>query len=260
MTIEKERDRLIENIHKRLLFVEEVLNQPLSERQLEQFNLYVNLLLDYNKRINLTAITDPNEVIVRHFEDSLTCLKVTGDLNGVRLIDVGSGAGFPGVPLKIACPELDLTLVDSVTKKIEFLRSLATLLELTNIDIINRRVEQLGQDPDHRCQYDWAVARGVASLPIVAEYLLPLVKNKGKILAMKGEGVMGEYEDSLKAIRILGGGDGAIKEVQIKTNTTVDNSVTSQTLIHYLVVIEKVKNTPDKYPRRVGVPSKRPLV
>jgi 16S rRNA (guanine527-N7)-methyltransferase len=190
----------------------------------------------------------------------LTCLRVTGDLNGVRLIDIGSGAGFPGVPVRIVCPELDLTLVDSVAKKVEFLRSLARLLELTNVDIINGRAEQLGQDPDHRSQYDWAVARGVASLPIVAEYLLPLVKIKGKMLAMKGEGVESEYKDSLKAIRILGGGEGAIKEVQLKMNTAVDNSVGSQALNHYLVMIEKVKETPDKYPRRVGVPSKRPLV
>ena len=260
MTIDGERDRLIGKIQEQLLFVEEILNRSLSERQLKQFNLYLNLLLDYNKRINLTAITDPNGVIVRHFEDSLTCLRVTGDLNGVRLIDIGSGAGFPGVPLRIACPELDLTLVDSTTKKVDFLRSLARLLELTNVDIIKRRVEQLGQDPDHRSQYDWAVARGVASLPILAEYLLPLVKNKGKMLAMKGESVEAEYEDSSKAIRILGGGEGAIKEVQLKISTVADLSVGSQTLIHYLVVIEKVKDTPDKYPRRVGVPSKRPLV
>ncbi len=260
MTTDRERDGLIEEIHKRLLFVEEILNRPLSEWQLKQFNLYCDLLLDHNKRINLTTIADSNGVIVRHFEDSLTCLKVTGDLNGVRLIDIGSGAGFPGVPLMIACPEIDLTLVDSVAKKIEFLRSLVGLLELNNIDIINLRAEQLGQDPDHRCQYDWAVARGVATLPILAEYLLPLVKKKGKMLAMKGEGVEEEYVDSLGAIRTLGGGEGAIKEVQLKLNTVPDFSAGSVTLIHCLVVIEKVKDTPDKYPRRVGVPSKRPLV
>jgi 16S rRNA (guanine527-N7)-methyltransferase len=260
LTFDRERGGLIEEIHERLLFVEEILNRPLSEVQLKQFNLYCNLLLEYNKRINLTAVTDPNAIIVRHFEDSLTCLKVTGDLNGVRIIDIGSGAGFPGVPLRIACPELDLTLVDSVTKKIEFLTSLARSLELTNVDIINRRAEQLGHDPDHRSQYDWAAARGVSSLPIVAEYLLPLVKNKGKMLAMKGKGVEREYADSLKAIRILGGGEADIKEVQLIMNTAVDNSVGSHVLTHYLVMIEKVKDTPDKYPRRVGVPSKRPLV
>ena len=259
MTFERKRDGLIQEIREQLLFVEEILNRPLSVWQLKQFKLYYNLLLDNNKRFNLTNITDRNGVLVRHFEDSLTCLRVTGDLNGARLIDIGSGAGFPGVPLRIACPELLLTLADSVTKKIEFLRSLARLLKLTNVDIINERAEKLGQDPVYRSQYDWAVARGVASLPILAEYLLPLVKKKGKILAMKGEGVEEEYEDSLIAIRILGGGEGFIKEVQLKLNTAVDSSLGSQSLTHYLVMIEKVKDTPDKYPRRVGVPSKRPL-
>ena len=259
MTIEGGGGGLVAEIREQLLFASTCLNQPLSDGQIQQFYLYLNFLLDYNKRINLTAIYEPKQVIARHFKDSLSCLMVTGDLSGFRLIDVGTGAGFPGLPLKIACPELNLTLAESVTKKTEFLKELVSILNFKNVDIINERVEVLGQDPRHRSQYDWAVARAVASLPTLAEYLLPLVKIEGKMLAMKGEGIEREHNESLAAFNILGGDEGVIEEVQYEYDAAAESWAGSHTSAHYLITIKKERRTPIEYPRRVGVQGRRPL-
>ena len=180
---------------------------------------------------------------------------VTGELNGLRLIDVGTGAGFPGIPLILACPDLKLTLVDSTTKKTKYLESIIERLNLKNVDIINERIEVLGQDFRYRAQFDWAVARAVASLPTLAEYLLPLVKISGKMLAMKSEGITQEYEESLTVIKKLGGEEGVIQEVQYDLETNSEREVSS----HYLLTITKLRNTPSEYPRRIGVPKKTPL-
>ncbi len=257
--MEKGGDGLGDEIQRQLLFAGKFLNQPLSEVQLQQFNLYLHFLLDHNKRISLTAINEPKKVISRHFKDSLSCLMVTGDLSSLRLIDVGTGAGFPGVPLKVACPDMNLTLVESVTKKTEFLEELVSILNLKDVDIINERVEVIGQDPSHRSQYDWAVARAVASLPTLVEYLLPLVRIGGKILAMKGEGIQREYEESQAALNKLGGDEGVVGEVQYDFYPATEGGTGAHATSHYLVTVKKVRQTPAEYPRRVGVPSKRPL-
>ncbi|WP_420627773.1 16S rRNA (guanine(527)-N(7))-methyltransferase RsmG [Candidatus Leptofilum sp.] len=225
------------------------LGASLTDEQVHQFAAYQALLLDWNMRMNLTAVRDPAEIRIRHFLDSLSCVEVVGDLNGRSLIDVGSGAGFPGLPLKILFPQLKLTLVESVSKKGQFLQAAVQELGLTQVTIATERAERLGQSPQHRAQYDWATARAVAELRILVEYLLPLCRVGGTALAQKGDGVQREIEDALNAIQVLGGEEPNLNTVLLPQR--------SQT--HYLVTIQKERETPEKYPRRVGVPSKRPL-
>jgi 16S rRNA (guanine527-N7)-methyltransferase len=222
--------------------------RPLSAEQLAQFDRYLQLLVRWSERMNLTAIRDPEAIIIRHFLDSLTCAQVTGDLNGHTLIDVGTGAGFPGLPLKILYPDLALTLTDSVAKKTHFLQAVVDDLGLTGITILAARAEDLGQDADHRQHYDWAVARSVAELRTLAEYLLPLVRVGGHALAQKGA-YAEEVAAAQEAIAALGGRLGRIETVQLPN--------TEQP--HALIVLDKLTDTDSRYPRRAGVPSKRPL-
>ena len=158
----------------------------LSPEQVSQFATYQSLLLDWNQRMNLTAIREPRQIQQRHFLDALTCSLATGVLNGRSLIDVGTGAGFPGLPLKILFPDLRLTLVESVVKKTRFLEAVVAELGLNDVTIVSERAEQLGQDAVHRGQYDWAVARAVAELRVLVEYLLPFCRLGGFVLAQKG--------------------------------------------------------------------------
>src|SRR5258706_3925379 len=159
------------------------LGVDLTQSQLEAFQLYSVLLREWNERVNLTAITEPEAIEVRHFADSLSGLKVIQQRQGQRLIDVGTGAGFPGLPLKIACPEMDVTLLEATSKKVAFLDHVIAELGLNGVWTVNARAEEAGQLADHREQYDWAVARAVARMPVLAEYLLPLVKVGGRCLA-----------------------------------------------------------------------------
>ncbi|HSM57794.1 MAG TPA: 16S rRNA (guanine(527)-N(7))-methyltransferase RsmG [Candidatus Sulfomarinibacteraceae bacterium] len=221
----------------------------LNETQLQQFVLYRRLLQTWNRRLNLTAVDDDEGIRVRHFLDSLSCATATGDLNGQRLIDVGTGAGFPGLPLKILYPYLHLTLVESVTKKTRFLQAVVEELGLQEVAIIDRRAETVGQQPAHREQYDWAVARAVAALPVLAEYLLPLCRLGGHALAMKGETAPEEVAQATDAVATFGGGAPTLHPVQLP----------GQPETYYLVLIEKVASTPHKYPRRPGMPAKRPI-
>lgn len=221
----------------------------LQPEQLAQFALYQQLLLEWNERMNLTAIREPEQIQQRHFLDSLTCATVMGGGNGRSLIDVGTGAGFPGLPLKILYPQLRLTLVESVAKKTQFLQAVVTNLGLENVQIHAERVEVLGQMAVHRQQYDWAVARAVAELRVLVEYLLPLCRVGGHVLAQKGENVLNETAVSRSAIHKLGGADPQIHPIQLPGRAET----------HYLVLIPKITNTPDVYPRRVGVATKRPL-
>ncbi len=221
----------------------------LNSDQLASFATYERLLLEWNERLNLTAIREPAEIRRRHFLDSLTCATVTGDLSGRRLIDVGTGAGFPGVPLKILFPDLSLILVESVTKKAGFLETLVAALGLAGVKVLPQRAEEVGQDATHRERYDWAVARSVAELRVLVEYLLPLCRVGGRALAMKGESAPAEIEAAMTAGQILGGGQPQWKTAQLP----------GRDMLHYLVVIPKEKETPGKYPRRPGMPAKRPL-
>lgn len=221
----------------------------LTPAQVEQFAAYESLLLHWNERISLTAIRDPRGIRIRHFLDSLACATVTGPLNGRSLIDVGSGAGFPGLPLKILFPQLRLTLVDSVVKKARFLELAAAELGLREVNVVADRAEVLGQDPAFREQFDWAAARAVAELRVLAEYLLPLCRVGGAMLAQKGESAPSEAGAAAGAIARLGGGEARL--------TTVSLPETDQ--LHFLVVVPKTQATDRRYPRRPGLPAKRPL-
>ena len=221
----------------------------LGATQLEQFAVYQALLLEWNERINLTAIQEPALIQERHFLDSLTCATVTGDLNGQSLIDVGAGAGFPGLPLKILYPQLRLALVESVQKKARFLESVVAELGVADVDVIAERAEVLGQQVAHRSQYDWAVARAVAPMRVLAEYLLPFCRVGGHVLAQKGKNAASETAAARGAIVELGGAEPQLRPVQLPHVLET----------RYLVVVEKVKETPSRYPRRAGIPAKRPL-
>jgi len=221
----------------------------LTGPQLSQFACYQQLLLTWNQQLNLTAIREPEGIQIRHFLDALSCSLVTGDLNGSHLIDVGTGAGFPGLPLKILFPQMSLTLVDSVAKKSRFLAQVVAECGLDGVTVLAERAETLGQDGAHREQYDWAVARSVAEFRVLLEYLLPLCRVGGKALAQKGETAVEELKLARTALYTLGGSIPQQRWLQLPGHDKQ----------HLLLVVEKIKATPPKYPRRAGMPAKRPL-
>jgi 16S rRNA (guanine527-N7)-methyltransferase len=221
----------------------------LTEAQLKAFERYESELLAWNERINLTAIRDPGQVRVKHFLDSLTCLTILREASIGRVIDVGTGAGFPGLPLKIACPEMQLCLVESVGKKADFCRHMVRTLGLQGVEVVQERAEVIGQAPGRRESYDWAVARAVAEMPVLVEYLLPLVRVGGTALAMKGEGAPAETHAADHAIHLLGG----------RLRRLVSLTLPGVAEQRYLVVIDKIAATPPAYPRRTGLPAKRPV-
>lgn len=233
------------------------LGLPLTPEQLRAFEVYHAELIAWNKRVNLTAVTSWEEVQTRHFLDSLTVLLAfPGSQNHIAtcdgplsVVDVGAGAGFPGVPIRIVCPNLSLTLLEATTKRTAFLRHLVQVLGLADVSIINGRAEDVGSLPQYRENYDVAVARAVARLPILAELCLPLVRVGGRFIAMKGAEVQREVADSQRAIATLGGVLREVREVELP------DLLEKRTL----VVVDKVNLTPAKYPRRPGIPAKRPL-
>lgn len=229
---------------------EELFGVKLSAEQQEQFRVYEALLLEWNRMINLTAVRDPEGIRLKHFLDSLSCVPVLGDMNGKSLIDVGTGAGFPGIPLRIFYPEMRLTLVDSVGKKTDFCQLVVNTLRLKGTKVINGRSEELGADKATREKFDAASARAVAGLPVLCEYLLPLVKTGGRMIAQKGESGPEELKTAENAIRILGGGEAALSQVRLPE---VEGD-------RWIISIPKVKNTPPGYPRRTGLPAKKPIL
>ena len=226
--------------------VEQLLGLSLSRAQEEAFQVYAREMLDWNQRSNLTAIRTEEGVRVRHFLDSLSCWQAMRP-GGDKVIDVGSGAGLPGLALKILHNPMQLTLLESVGKKADFLTHCVQVLGLEGVRVLKARAEGVGQQAEEREAYDWAIARAVAPLNVLAEYLLPLVRVGGRMLAQKGRNVGEEVERAKRAVEILGGGEIAVQEVQVPG---LDEA-------RYLVVVEKVAETPEKYPRRVGVPGKR---
>ena len=233
-------------------FVQQVYRQvglKLTTHQMRLLSQYEQELLVWNERYNLTAIRDLEEVRVKHFLDSLTCIQAMKDAPGKRIVDIGSGAGFPGLVLKIVYPGLQLTLVDSVGKKIDFCRHMVKTLGLEQVETLQERAENIGQSLAYREQYDWAVARAVADLAVLAEYLLPLVRIGGRMLAMKGENGPAESHAAEHALQMLGG---HLRQLLPVTLPGVAEE-------RYLVIVDKVAATPTRYPRRVGIPSKRPL-
>jgi len=221
----------------------------LSQRQIAAFSKYEEELMAWNKIHNLTAIRDADGVRSKHFLDSLTCMLAWRDQPPKSLIDIGTGAGFPGIPLKIVLPRLQLTLVESVGKKVEFCRHIVEKLGLDDVTCLQARAEELGLAREHREKYDWAVARAVANLPVLAEYLLPLVRVGGGMLAQKGETGPAEAHKADHAIHVLGG---RIKQL-------IPVLLPGVTEERFLIVVDKVSATPPGYPRRVGLPAKRPI-
>jgi len=220
----------------------------LDERQIGLFAVYLRELKDGNERANLTAIVDDEEIVAKHFLDSLTILPFIPP--GARtMIDIGTGAGFPGLPVKIARPELVMTLLDATAKKVLFLEHLISLLELQDISALQGRAEDLGREARYREQFDAAAARAVAPLPVLAEFALPLVKTGGVFIAEKG----GEedIEASAEAIKTLGGTITRVESINIPGLPPEPR--------RRIIVIEKRSETPPKFPRRAGIPSKRPL-
>lgn len=203
-----------------------------------EFEKYMNLLLEWNEKINLTAITQPDEVKIKHFEDSLTCLKSGYIKDGDCVVDVGTGAGFPGLPIKIENNSVKLTLMDSLNKRINFLKEVSSQLNL-DTQCIHIRAEEAGKNKLYRQKYDVAVSRAVAKLSVLAEYCLPLVKKGGYMLAMKGKDIEAELEEAKPLIKLLGG---QVKEVQLHT-------LSDEEITHSIVVIEKIADTNPKYPR-----------
>lgn len=218
----------------------------ISSEQAENFYNYMNLLLEWNEKINLTAITEQNEVILKHFVDSATILKFIE--NDMKIVDVGTGAGFPGIPLNIINNKPKYTLVDSLNKRINFLNDVIDKIELENITAVHSRIEDFAKN--NKESYDIATSRAVASLNILLEYLLPLVKVGGMCICMKGSNIKEEIENSTKALEILGGKIEKIEEIILPDSDIVRN----------IIIVRKVKNTPNKYPRKAGMPSKEPIM
>jgi len=220
----------------------------LSSQQLEQFVSYMELLKDWNTKINLTAIEDDREIIIKHFIDSMSILPYIDDKEQ-KLIDVGTGAGFPGIPLKIVNKSIQVTLLDSLEKRTKFLNEVIKSINISQIEAVHGRAEDMGVSPKYRETYDIAVARAVANLPVLLEYCLPFVKINGIFIAMKGSNTE-EFENCEKALDILGG----------KIEKIIKMELPFTNIIRNVVVVRKFRQTPTKYPRKAGRPIKEPLI
>lgn len=227
----------------------EEMGVSLDEKQIEQFMQYLSLLLEWNEKMNLTAITEKRDVVLKHFADCLSLVPAVEWKAGMKVIDVGTGAGFPGIPVKIACPEVEMTLLDSLQKRIGFLQEVGSQLGLEGVQYIHSRAEDGGQNAEHREQYDLCVSRAVANLAVLAEFCLPFVKVGGMLAALKGPDAEAELEQAKGALAKLGG-----KLVKIQ-----DVAIPNTDLSHKLVFIEKTAPTPKQYPRKAGKINKNPL-
>ena len=224
-----------------------ILGFDFSVEQISKFYKYMNMLIEWNEKINLTAIIEPNEIILKHFIDSLTIYKDIPNKSSV--VDVGTGAGFPGIPLAIMNESLKVTLVDSLNKRLIFLQEVINELNLKNVELVHARAEEFGQNKKYREKFDISTSRAVANLSTLSEYLIPLVKENGKIICMKASEAEEEIEQAKKAINVLGG---TIKNVETFDLPQSDIGRT-------IITVEKIKKTPAKYPRKAGTPSKEPI-
>ena len=244
------------------------LNIHFCVEQLEQFFAYMNLLIEWNEKMNLTAIIEPEEIVLKHFIDSITILENIESENktknecenksenkkenkneNIKIVDVGTGAGFPGIPLSIMNPTLKITLVDSLNKRLIFLQEVVDKLNLKNIEIVHARAEEFGQNKKYREKFDIATSRAVANLSTLSEYLIPLVKVNGKVISMKASEAQQEISDAKNAIKILGGNIQKIEEFNLPESD----------IGRTIIIIKKEKQTPSKYPRKPGMPSKEPI-
>lgn len=227
------------------------LDIALSDEQIEQFQIYYEMLIETNKVMNLTAITQLDEVVTKHFLDSIALANVYQIIKNkeLKIIDLGTGAGFPGIPLKIAFPQLQVTLMDSLNKRVKFLNSVIDELSLVNIDAIHGRAEEMARKTEYRQQYDLCVSRAVANLSTLTEYCLPFVKVDGMFISYKSSNIEDELDLSLNAIKILGG-----KLTEVKKLSLPESDIERS-----FVMIKKIKNTPKTYPRKPGTASKEPI-
>lgn len=226
----------------------------LTQEQKEQFIKYYEYLIEKNKVMNLTAITDYEEVLLKHFLDSLSLVKVQDfipeKLSGKTVIDIGTGAGFPGIPLKIAFPEIGIVLLDSLNKRINFLDEVIEMLQLRKIEAVHGRAEDYARQKEFRENFDFCVSRAVANLSTLSEYCLPFVKQGGYFISYKSGKIEEELSNAENAVKVLGGN---VKEV-------VKFSLMDTDMDRSFVVVEKKKTTPKRYPRKAGLPSKEPIV
>lgn len=224
-------------------------NLPLSDQQKKQFEHYFELLVEWNEKINLTAITDKEEVYLKHFYDSIApVLQGLIPNETIKLLDIGAGAGFPSLPMKILYPQLDVTIIDSLNKRINFLQLLAQELDLAGVHFYHGRAEDLAQDKNFRAQYDFVTARAVARMQVLSELTIPYLKVGGKLLALKASNAPEELLEAKNALNLL------FSKVEDNLSYALPNGDP-----RYITVVEKKKETPNKYPRKAGMPNKRPL-
>ncbi len=224
------------------------INIEITDKQAQKFYKYMNQLIEWNEKINLTAITEPKDVITKHFIDSITIEKYVN--NGAKIIDVGTGAGFPGIPLSILREDLKITLMDSLNKRIKFLDEVIKENSLLNVDTVHSRAEELGKNPDFRGKFDVATSRAVASLNVLLEYLVPFVKVGGYCICMKGSNIDEEINDAKKALELL--------KCKIEKIETFD--LPGSDYGRNIIIIKKIGETSNKFPRKPGTPSKEPLI
>ena len=222
------------------------INVVITEDEIKSLYQYMKLMLEWNKNINLTAITDEKEVIIKHFIDSISINKYIKEAN--KIMDIGTGAGFPGIPLKILNKDIEFILVDSLNKRINFLEEVKKELSLNKLELLHARAEELAKNKKYRENVDIVVSRAVARLRVLAEYMLPFVQENGLCICMKGPNIEEELEESKKALDILGGKIENIEHIILPGN-----------LERNIVLIRKIKRTPGKYPRKAGIPVKQPL-
>lgn len=227
----------------------EDLGIDVKDKMLEDFRIYREILVDWNQKMNLTGIEEEKEVYIKHFLDSISSTKNGYIKDGVSIIDVGTGAGFPGLPLKICLNNVKLTLLDSLNKRINFLQEVSNNLEIEDIKFIHGRAEDFGKDEAYRQKYDVATARAVAGLPVLMEFCVPFVKVGGYFVCLKGPNANLELEESKAAMEVLG----------IEFVEKIDIELPESDLKHNILVFKKIKNTPEKYPRKAGKPLKNPI-
>ena len=220
-----------------------------NDQMISDLKIYREILVDWNQKMNLTGIEEEKEVFIKHFLDSISAVSNGYIKDGISLIDVGTGAGFPGLPLKICLQNIKLTLLDSLNKRINFLQEVSNTVNLKDVEFIHGRAEDFGKNSDYREQYDVATARAVAGLPILMEFCVPFVKVGGYFVCLKGPNANLELEESKMAMDILG----------LEFVEKIDIELPNEELKHNILVFKKIKNTPEKYPRKAGKPAKSPI-
>ena len=227
----------------------EAMNIENRQELIEKFRIYMEGVIEWNEKVNLTTITDPDEFVIKHFIDSIICANYPEYVNAAKIIDVGTGAGFPGIPLSIISPEKEFILMDSLNKRLKIINELCQRSDIKNVVTLHARAEELAKNKAYRERYDLCVSRAVANMSVLAEYCLPFIKVGGFLMAYKGPEAENEVKEAEHALSLLGG-----KAEEIRNGNLKEFGIE-----HKVVVIKKVKNTPSKFPRKAGTPAKEPL-